>query len=95
VKKGYVGIHSSGFNDFLLKPELSQVSACLQLLLRNWLSRVWCLHGVQDSSLVGITGLLVPAQAIKDCGFEHPSEGDCMLLWHRKPGRLPAQHVLC
>lgn len=25
VKKGYVGIHSSGFNDFLLKPELSQV----------------------------------------------------------------------
>ena len=22
VKKGYVGIHSSGFKDFLLKPEL-------------------------------------------------------------------------
>jgi hypothetical protein len=38
VKKGYVGIHSSGFNDFLLKPELSQVCACLQLLLRSWLS---------------------------------------------------------
>lgn len=30
VKKGYVGIHSSGFKDFLLKPELLRVrfSSC-------------------------------------------------------------------
>ncbi|KAH7979173.1 hypothetical protein HPB49_008564 [Dermacentor silvarum] len=44
VKKptgGYVSIHSSGFRDFLLKPEL--------------------------------------LRAIVDCGFEHPSEGDCAL----------------
>ena len=37
VKKGYVGIHSTGFRDFLLKPEL--------------------------------------LSAIRDCAFEHPSEG--------------------
>jgi len=37
-KKGsYVGIHTSGFRDFLLKPEL--------------------------------------LRAIRDCGFEHPSDG--------------------
>ena len=27
VKKGYVGIHSSGFRDFLLKPELLRAIA--------------------------------------------------------------------
>ena len=43
-KKGgyYVGIHSTGFRDFLLKPEL--------------------------------------LRAITDCGFEHPSEGQSLLL---------------
>ena len=43
-KKGgyYVGIHSTGFRDFLLKPEL--------------------------------------LRAITDCGFEHPSEGQCFAL---------------
>lgn len=39
VKGSYVSIHSSGFRDFLLKPEL--------------------------------------LRAIVDCGFEHPSEGNC------------------
>ena len=39
VKGSYVSIHSSGFRDFLLKPEL--------------------------------------LRAIVDCGFEHPSEGEC------------------
>lgn len=42
VKGSYVSIHSSGFRDFLLKPEL--------------------------------------LRAIVDCGFEHPSEGDWLLL---------------
>jgi len=36
-KKGYVGIHATGFKELMLKPEL--------------------------------------LQAITDCGFEHPSEG--------------------
>ena len=40
VKGSYVSIHSSGFRDFLLKPEL--------------------------------------LRAIVDCGFEHPSEGECL-----------------
>lgn len=39
VKGTYVSIHSSGFRDFLLKPEI--------------------------------------LRAIVDCGFEHPSEGEC------------------
>ena len=39
LRRGYVGIHTSGFKDFLLKPELMR--------------------------------------AIQDCGFEHPSEGEC------------------
>ncbi|KAI3988492.1 hypothetical protein MKX01_026306 [Papaver californicum] len=42
AKKGYVGMHSSGFRDFLLKPEL--------------------------------------LRAIVDSGFEHPSEGNLILL---------------
>jgi len=33
VKKGYVGIHSSGFKDFLLKPELLRVRFSSMLLL--------------------------------------------------------------
>lgn len=37
-KKGYVGIHATGFKELMLKPEL--------------------------------------LQAITDCGFEHPSEGE-------------------
>ena len=37
-KKGYVGIHATGFKELMLKPEL--------------------------------------LQAIADCGFEHPSEGE-------------------
>lgn len=42
AKKGsYVGIHATGFRDFLLKPEL--------------------------------------LNAIGECGFEHPSEGICIL----------------
>jgi superfamily II DNA/RNA helicase len=53
VKKGYVGIHSSGFKDFLLKPEL--------------------------------------LRAIKDCGFEHPSEvqHECI------PQAILGMDVLC
>lgn len=43
VKGSYVSIHSSGFRDFLLKPEL--------------------------------------LRAIIDCGFEHPSEGECLDVW--------------
>lgn len=39
AKGAYTSIHSSGFRDFLLKPEL--------------------------------------LRAIQDCGFEHPSEGEC------------------
>ena len=39
VRGNYVSIHSSGFRDFLLKPEI--------------------------------------LRAIIDCGFEHPSEGEC------------------
>lgn len=42
VKGSYVSIHSSGFRDFLLKPEL--------------------------------------LRAIVDCGFEHPSEGECLRM---------------
>lgn len=42
VKGSYVSIHSSGFRDFLLKPEL--------------------------------------LRAIIDCGFEHPSEGEGLLI---------------
>lgn len=42
VKGSYVSIHSSGFRDFLLKPEL--------------------------------------LRAIVDCGFEHPSEGNPLLV---------------
>ena len=42
VKGTYVSIHSSGFRDFLLKPEL--------------------------------------LRAIVDCGFEHPSEGQLIVL---------------
>lgn len=42
VKGTYVSIHSSGFRDFLLKPEL--------------------------------------LRAIVDCGFEHPSEGELLLI---------------
>jgi len=38
----YVGIHSSGFRDFILKPEL--------------------------------------VRAVTECGFEHPSEGQCGTL---------------
>ena len=41
VKGTYVSIHSSGFRDFLLKPEI--------------------------------------LRAIVECGFEHPSEGECRL----------------
>lgn len=41
--RGYVGIHSSGFRDFLLKPEL--------------------------------------LRAITDCGFEHPSEGELVVVF--------------
>lgn len=44
VKGTYVSIHSSGFRDFLLKPEI--------------------------------------LRAIIDCGFEHPSEGNNILLIH-------------
>jgi len=45
IKKGsYVGIHATGFRDFLLKPEL--------------------------------------LRAIVDCGFEHPSEGKGVFLFH-------------
>lgn len=42
VKGSYVSIHSSGFRDFLLKPEL--------------------------------------LRAIVDCGFEHPSEGEELVI---------------
>lgn len=42
VKGTYVSIHSSGFRDFLLKPEI--------------------------------------LRAIVDCGFEHPSEGECEVM---------------
>ncbi|KAH9612899.1 hypothetical protein KSS87_013658 [Heliosperma pusillum] len=47
-KKGYVGIYSSGFRDFLLKPEL--------------------------------------LRAIVDSGFEHPSEGKCLISLFAKSG---------
>lgn len=42
VKGTYVSIHSSGFRDFLLKPEI--------------------------------------LRAIIDCGFEHPSEGENLII---------------
>jgi len=42
VKGTYVSIHSSGFRDFLLKPEI--------------------------------------LRAIIDCGFEHPSEGEFVMI---------------
>ena len=45
VKGTYVSIHSSGFRDFLLKPEI--------------------------------------LRAIVDCGFEHPSEGECRYVLTR------------
>ena len=32
VKKGYVGIHSTGFRDFLLKPELLRAIVDLSLI---------------------------------------------------------------
>ena len=57
VKGTYVSIHSSGFRDFLLKPEI--------------------------------------LRAIVDCGFEHPSEGECRYVLTRfKEFELGSGNVL-
>lgn len=77
-----MGIHSSGFNDFLLKPELSQVmvmcasctSACMRCLCSLSKAIAACRLWVRSSS--DVSAAVSAAQAIKDCGFEHPSEGE-------------------
>ncbi|CAH2073112.1 unnamed protein product [Thlaspi arvense] len=46
VKKGYVGIHSSGFRDFLLKPELLRAICNMNVSLK--LSWAWMLSAKQN-----------------------------------------------
>jgi hypothetical protein len=75
-KKGYVGIHSTSFKDFLLKVSSNNMTPAYPE--SGWLVGP---HTAPASDLTPLASLRMhPAQpelvkAIEHCGFEHPSEG--------------------
>eukprot|EP00191_Tetraselmis_sp_GSL018_P021180 CAMPEP_0177584666 /NCGR_PEP_ID=MMETSP0419_2-20121207/4029_1 /TAXON_ID=582737 /ORGANISM="Tetraselmis sp., Strain GSL018" /LENGTH=463 /DNA_ID=CAMNT_0019074243 /DNA_START=370 /DNA_END=1761 /DNA_ORIENTATION=+ len=64
-KKGYVGIHATGFKDFLLKPELLRAIQDCGFEHPSQVQHECIPHFLLKPELL---------RAIQDCGFEHPSE---------------------
>ena len=81
VKKGYVGIHSSGFKVRRTCPSDCLTQQLKQLLPRCWLAAQPASVTVSNdaSATPSLQDFLLKPEllrAIVDCGFEHPSEGE-------------------